>query len=470
MGSLSSKQKIDDLILESLKRKEIPDVPISKIEPLNKIEEENYQSIQNSFQNYEEDDNIDTSDLISKNIIINERKKRYPENCIGQIIYYKNGRQEKKTGSIIGENFILTLASNLYDFQNQKYYSNIKFIDSNNKTHENPKIKIFEDYKTSNSQKDNFGILIFKENISNNCFLGIHLHENLYNIDLNIYGYDLEDNLCQATLNIENKNNQNFFVSYDLKLKQGEEGAPIIENIGNKYYIIGLNLQTNEEPENSATLINKDIIKFINNVKINDRKFFEEEEVVDLKLSNKDLSSYHIEFLKEFNLINLRFLDLTNNYIKTKGIFYLSKAKFNGLKILILDLNEIGDKGLKYLSEGNFRNLTHLSLFSNNISSKGINYLININCKQNLLKLDLSENPKISDEGINNFLSVDWPVLNTLIINKINLSKKGLEYFQRCNIRKIFLKNNNIKKDALTIIQSLKYSKVIITGNSELDE
>ena len=87
MGSLSSKQKIDDLILESLKRKEIPDVPISKIEPLNKIEEENYQSIQNSFQNYEEDDNIDTSDLISKNIIINERKKRYPENCIGQIIY-----------------------------------------------------------------------------------------------------------------------------------------------------------------------------------------------------------------------------------------------------------------------------------------------------------------------------------------------------------------------------------------------
>ena len=174
--------------------------------------------------------------------------------------------------------------------------------------------------------------------------------------------------------------------------------------------------------------------------------------------------------MKEFNLINLRFLDLTNNYIKTKGIFYLSKAKFNGLKILILDLNEIGDKGLKYLSEGNFRNLTHLSLFSNNISSKGINYLININCKQNLLKLDLSENPKISDEGINNFLSVDWPVLNTLIINKINLSKKGLEYFQRCNIRKIFLKNNNIKNDALTIIQALRYSKVIITGNSELDE
>ena len=92
MGSLSSKQKLNELILKSLKQKEIPDIPISKIEPLNKIEEENYQNIENTFQN-NEDDNIDSSDLISNNNIINERKKRYPENCIGQIIYYKNGIQ-----------------------------------------------------------------------------------------------------------------------------------------------------------------------------------------------------------------------------------------------------------------------------------------------------------------------------------------------------------------------------------------
>jgi hypothetical protein len=116
--------------------------------------------------------------------------------------------------------------------------------------------------------------------------------------------------------------------------------------------------------------------------------------------------------------------------------------------------------------------LTHLSLFCNNISKKGIEQLIKFDCKQSLIKLDLSENPKIGDEGIAKLISVNWDNLDTLFINKIKLTIKGLEKFKNCNIKKIFMKDNQINvEEAKNVIRALNLSnRKIITGIPELDE
>ena len=179
-----------------------------------------------------------------------------------------------------------------------------------------------------------------------------------------------------------------------------------------------------------------------------------------------------MEFIKDFNFINLHTLNLSNNSIKIQGVYYLKQARLDNLKILILDLNEIGDEGIGYLFQANFRHLTHLSLFCNNISYKGIEELIKFDCKQSLLKLDLSENPKIKDKGIEKLISVNWVQLNTLIINKIHLTNIGLEYFKKCNINKIYMKDNYLnKEDAKNIIRALKLNnREIITGIPELDQ
>ena len=179
-----------------------------------------------------------------------------------------------------------------------------------------------------------------------------------------------------------------------------------------------------------------------------------------------------MEFIKEFNFINLHTLNLSNNSIKIQGIYYLIQARLDNLKILILDLNEICDEGIGYFYQGSFKNLTHLSLFCNNISYKGIEELIKFDCKQSLIKLDLSENQKIGDQGILQLISENWKKLNILYINKIKLTNNGLENLRRCNIKKIYMKDNYLKKEgAKNIILSLKLSnREIITGIPELDQ
>ena len=469
MGSSPSKLKIQKLILESLKKEFDSNNAITRIEPRYKNEEEesgSFEQLENTNEN-EIDNLLDNSELMNKNNEMNNNKN-YPQNCIGQIIFLKNGIEEKITGSIIGENFVLTLASLIYDYNNDKYVNNIKFIDSNNNKYKNPEIIIFRKYKEFHQKKDDLAILIFQEKISK-YFLGIDLQEieNLPNLELNIFGYNIQNKLFHGTTNADSQEDN--LINYEINLNEGEEGSPLIKILDNKFYIIGLHISSSDN-KNIGNIFSEEIIQFIYDIKEKNRIFIDESLVIKLDFSGKNLSPFDMEFIKEFNFINLHTLNLSNNAIKTQGVYYLKQARLDNLKILILDLNEIGDNGIEYLYQGNYKFLTHLSLFCNNISKKGIEQLIKFDCKQSLIKLDLSENPKIGDNGILKFLSVNWVKLDTLYINKIKLSNVGLEYFTRSNIRKIIMYNNKIGNNALNIIQSLKLNnREIITGIPELD-
>ena len=125
MGSSPSKNKIKNLILDSLKNNINPDIPILTMEPRFILESEN-----NNYNQKEisiENENIDDLDSLSLNNEINNQKKCYPQNCIGQISFFKNETEYKITGSIIGENIILTLASSIYDFETKNFVSNISY-------------------------------------------------------------------------------------------------------------------------------------------------------------------------------------------------------------------------------------------------------------------------------------------------------------------------------------------------------
>ena len=477
MGSLPSKNKITNLILESLKNDINYDNPISKMEPrlpleFNEINENQIEiSIDNENEIHNENENDDLKSLMdSNNNEIKINKNNYLQNCIGQITFFKNEIENKITGSIIGENIILTLASLIYDFETKKFVSNISFKNINNKIFKNPEIRIYKNYIDSNEKKNDLAVLIFKEQISK-YFLGIDLEEidNLPNIEINIFGFDLNGKLFHGITNAENQEDN--LINYEIDLKKGEEGSSLIKQLDNKYYIIGLHIFS-ENNKNYGNIFNEEIIQFIYEIKEKERIFIDESKVINLDLSGKNLTPFDMEFIKDFNFKNLHTLNLSNNSIKIQGIYYLIQARLDNLKILILDLNEICDEGIGYFYQGSFKNLTHLSLFCNNISYKGIKELKKCDFKQSLIKLDLSENQKIGDQGILQLISENWEKLNILYINKIKLTNNGLENLRRCNIKKIYMKDNYLKKEgAKNIILSFKLSnRKIITRIIKLDE
>ena len=111
-----------------------------------------------------------------------------------------------------------------------------------------------------------------------------------------------------------------------------------------------------------------------------------------------------------------------------------------------------------------------MELSNNNISEKGIIDLCKCDFKHTLIKLNLSENPKIGDKGIKNLVNVNWEKLENLIIIQINLTNKGLQFLTKTNIITINMNRNKITIEAENIINSLKLdNKQIITGISKID-
>ena len=171
-----------------------------------------------------------------------------------------------------------------------------------------------------------------------------------------------------------------------------------------------------------------------------------------------------------YQFSNIIDLNLANNNIKDKGIKNIINSRLQSLKKLNLESNDIGDEGLSVLFQCNFRTLNELELSNNNISEKGIIDLCKCDFKHTLIKLNLSENPKIGDKGIKNLVNVNWEKLENLIIIQINLTNKGLQFLTKTNIITINMNRNKITIEAENIINSLKLdNKQIITGISKID-
>jgi V8-like Glu-specific endopeptidase len=469
MGSDSSKNKLYNLILESQislydknKQKDI-----TRIEP-KKIDDEDIENVNNLNTFEKDEDELFQDDSLIKNYKV-ENINKYPENCIGQIECIKNGKQFKSTGCLIGENLVLTLASNIYDINTKSFSSLVLYKHSNGKLYKPIKKNVTKIFNNNHLSKDNWATLIFDEQISKN-FLGVEFLEieSLPSIDIHIYGYNLHNKLFYGCTNAETQDDN--VITYKIPLKEGESGSPLIQKIEDKYYVFGLNLSCNEN-DNKGNIFEKDIIDKIYYIKEKKRKFIDESKVFVLDLSNQNLFSNDIEYFNCYNFINIQELNLSQNHIGVQGMYNLKNARLQSLKKLNLDLNELGDKGISYIFQCNFTTLTELTLSNNNISYIGINDLCKCDFKHTLIKLDLSENIKIGDKGIENLVNTFWDKLYDLIIIKINLTNNGLHYFRKTNIKKILMQNNKLTKDAENILYSLKLdNKQIITGIPKFDK
>ena len=469
MGSDSSKNKLYNLILESQislydknKQKDI-----TRIEP-KKIDDEDIENVNNLNIFEKDEDELFQDDSLIKNYKV-ENINKYPENCIGQIECIKNGKQFKSTGCLIGENLVLTLASNIYDIKTNSFSTEIIYKHSNGKKYEPIKNNVTKIFGNNHLSRDNWATLIFNEEISKS-FLGVEFIEieTLPSIDIHIYGYNLNNELYYGYTNAETQDDN--VITYKIPLKEGESGSPLIQKIEDKYYVFGLNLSCNEN-DNKGNIFEKDIIAKIYYIKEKKRKFIDESKVFVLDLSNQNLFSNDIEYFNCYNFINIQELNLSQNHIGVQGMYNLKNARLQSLKKLNLDLNELGDKGISYIFQCNFTTLTELTLSNNNISYIGINDLCKCDFKHTLIKLDLSENIKIGDKGIENLVNTLWDKLYDLIIIKINLTNNGLHYFRKTNIKKILMQNNKLTKDAENILYSLKLdNKQIITGIPKFDK
>ena len=469
MGSDSSKNKLYNLILESQislydknKQKDI-----TRIEP-KKIDDEDIENVNNLNIFEKDEDELFQDDSLIKNYKV-ENINKYPENCIGQIECIKNGKQFKSTGCLIGENLVLTLASNIYDIKTNSFSTEIIYKHSNGKKYEPIKNNVTKIFGNNHLSRDNWATLIFNEEISKS-FLGVEFIEieTLPSIDIHIYGYNLHNKLFHGCTNAETQDDN--VITYKIPLKEGQSGSPLIQKIEDKYYVFGLNLSCNEN-DNKGNIFEKDIIAKIYYIKEKKRKFIDESKVLFLDLSNNNLYANIIECFNCYNFINIQELNFSQNHIGAQGIYNLKNASLQSLKKLNLDLNEIGDDGLSYLFQCNFNSLNELSLSNNNISYKGICDLCKCDFKYTLIKLDLSENIKIGDEGIKNFVNTNWDKLNELIIINIGLTDNGLHYFRKTNIKKINMNQNQLTNEVGNIINSLKLdNKIIITGIPQFDK
>ena len=319
MGSDSSKNKLYNLILESQislydknKQKDI-----TRIEP-KKIDDEDIENVNNLNTFEKDEDELFQDDSLIKNYKV-ENINKYPENCIGQIECIKNGKQFKSTGCLIGENLVLTLASNIYDIKTNSFSTEIIYKHSNGKKYEPIKNNVTKIFGNNHLSRDNWATLIFNEEISKS-FLGVEFIEieTLPSIDIHIYGYNLKNELYYGYTNAETQDDN--VITYKIPLKEGESGSPLIQKIEDKYYVFGLNLSCNEN-DNKGNIFEKDIIDKIYYIKEKKRKFIDESKVFVLDLSNQNLFSNDIEYFNCYNFINIQELNLSQNHIGVQGMY-----------------------------------------------------------------------------------------------------------------------------------------------------
>ena len=176
-----------------------------------------------------------------------------------------------------------------------------------------------------------------------------------------------------------------------------------------------------------------------------------------------------MNFISEFEFINLHSLNLSSNNIKSQGALILSRCKFPNLEILNLDFNDIGDEGLKHLSLSKFKNIKNLSLSKNNISHKGISDMVNYAVFLNNLEiLSLSENLKIKDNGILNMKNHSWPNLIKLILNYTSLTDKALNYLGETNmpkLKELYIQGNKFTENGKSLMDGLKSNDIEIFCN-----
>ena len=221
------------------------------------------------------------------------------------------------------------------------------------------------------------------------------------------------------------------------------------------YYVVGM-IDKNYKPSYFDQETLKFLYEQVNKAELSSKEGIDENKVIELDLSKKNIGPSHIKLLIEYNFNRLRKLNLLKNQIGPQGAFYLGQSKFDSLEVLILNFNEIGDEGMLYLSKGPFLDsvfidtLLLLDLSDNpNINSDGIENIKNkIQNNSRILKeltcLNLS-GASISDIALAILDQIQFPKLKRLILQDIDFTKsklilnflKGKNYEVRCDIKNL---------------------------------
>ena len=490
MGNDINKEKLNQILIENkkyiLRNCNFISLKYNKksSDETNKEEKEDYEQNENNSDSFHFDEGLFPHKLIVKEV------NEYPYNSVGTLIVKFSNEELEYTCFLIYYNIVITLASNLIN-QNGEKAKYIKTTFSNEEIKwENIYIeeeKEDKNNKNENSEKLNNKLAgIIYKNIINEEFLGVEntnyayfslnaIISNGYKIinNSNIYSDNIkkeedkkinqnekrcESSLLEAEISINDETRIDIIKSNeDKELVKRISGSPMINKDDNGgYYIIAIIDKIYEYHyfnKNNMLFLFDMICKGKSILRKNKTDIIIEDNITKLYLSNKNIGNMTIKYLIELNLEKLTFLDLSKNKITSKGVFYLTKMKSNNLRFLNCNNNEIKDEGLNYISQIPFNCLRKLHLSNTNISYKGIKNLVEANFIWELEFLTLSNNPKISDIGVNYIAGCQrFKSLRLLSLSNTKLTNKGMKNLLTAampKLRKLYVASNNINESSI---------------------
>ena len=414
------------------------------------------------FYNFFSNNNFDETKLIKK--LLKQNNNEILEN------FYFTPKREidmnnfKKYNKFFNENTILYNILNIffdYLINKEKFF----FKNWNNNNY-NFFIDINDFYNNFFSNIENFKKFIkFKYidyindiiyNILIECFSILFYKKEEFNLYLmcyndfqNIKNVSIQTHLKNKIINIYyvNDNIKNYFINNDLK------SIEILINIIKTLSINDYNILTNLINNSSVTEDDKNILKIIEEMKLQNNEFFMNNFFIssfvyyclskDIHANKEGVFNFNEGYLSMKNAStllkgvkncsNIKKINMQYNQIGALGMYELNKIiLFNNIKKINLDKNNLKSNDLKYLVlQSNIKNNDNLKLSLNvsynNLDEKSIIYLQKLlNYIPNIYHLNLS----------NNFIGKG---LKNLFSSLIYMTKKN-----KCKLKNLYLGNCNI--------------------------
>jgi len=152
--------------------------------------------------------------------------------------------------------------------------------------------------------------------------------------------------------------------------------------------------------------------------------------ITEINFQDSNIKTQDIKSMIQLRLINLKKLDLSKNEtMRADSLKYLIQGDWPKLTHLDLSENQINDKGFKVLARGDWPLLETLNIQQTDMTANGIQDIVNAPKWVQLKHLNLCGNLKIDDEGLKILTQGNWPLLETLELSYLKITKKGLLNF-----------------------------------------
>ena len=182
-------------------------------------------------------------------------------------------------------------------------------------------------------------------------------------------------------------------------------GTPIIIKKNNKQYLVGI-----INSENHYYIFNKtELLDIKKKLDIIDMKY-KFYQIEKLDFTKNPIDNNDLNFIFQYNFINLIYLNLENNNITTEGIIALQNKSLG--KYLNLSNNKIKDEGLAYLNYLN--KLDELILLNMNLSDKYFLYLETNSFIHSIKTIECEKSILIMKSISENFNTFKLPNLTSL--------------------------------------------------------